>query len=138
MDNWPEFIKQHFMTVPFIRFLDAVVVETARGRSLLTVPMRAEFANSYGMTHGGVVAALVDMAAGIALRTLKVRVVTVETAVNYFLPVTTDDRLTAEARLVHEGRKLLHAEVDVVNGENTLVAKGRAVFYITGEDTGKY
>ncbi len=138
MDNWPEFIRQHFMTVPFIRFLDAAVVETSRGRSLLTVPMRAEFANSYGMTHGGVVAALVDMAAGIALRTLKVRVVTVETAVNYFLPVATADTLTAEARLVHEGRRLLHAEVDVVNGDNTLVAKGRAVFYVTGEDTGEY
>ncbi len=138
MDNWPEFIRQHFMTVPFIRFLDAAVVETSRGRSLITVPMRAEFANSYGMTHGGVVAALVDMAAGIALRTLKVRVVTVETAVNYFLPVATADTLTAEARLVHEGRRLLHAEVDVVNGDNTLVAKGRAVFYVTGEDTGEY
>ncbi|MDT8903019.1 PaaI family thioesterase [Anaeroselena agilis] len=138
MDNWPEFIKQHFMTVPFVRFLDAAVVETGRGRSLITVPLRAEFANSYGMTHGGVVAALVDIAAGIALRTLKVRVVTVETTVNYFLPVATDDTLRAEARLVHEGHKLLHAEVDVANGENTLVAKGRAVFYITGEDTGEY
>ncbi len=138
MDNWPEFIKQHFMTVPFIRFLDVEVVATAHGRARLTVPMRPEFANSYGMTHGGVVAALVDMAAGISLRTLKVRVVTVETAVNYFLPVMTGDHLTAEARLVHEGRKLLHAEVDIVNGENTLVAKGRAVFYITGEDTGEY
>lgn len=138
MENWPEFIKNHFATVPFLRFLDVTVVNTARGLARLAIPLRAEYANSYGKTHGGVYAALVDMAAGVCLRTLKVRVVTVEMTVNIFLPVATAGRLTADARLVHEGRKLLHAEVDVTNDEGALVAKGRAVFYITGEDTGEY
>lgn len=138
MENWPEFIKNHFASVPFFRFLDVTVVETAPGRARLTVPLKAEYANTYGITHGGIVAALVDMAAGVALRTLKVRIVTVETTVNFFLPVLTDDRLTADARLVHEGRKLLHAEVDIVKTDGTLVAKGRGLFYITGEDTGEY
>ncbi len=138
MENWPEFIKQHFETVPFIRFFGANIVETARGYARIAIPLKPEHANSYGMAHGGVVAAVVDMAAGIALRTLKVRVITVETAVNYFLPTAIGDVLTVEARLAHEGRKLLHAEVQVSNGEGTMVAKGRAIFYITGEDTGEY
>lgn len=138
MDNWPEFIKQHFKTVPFIRFFGADIIETDRGYARIAIPLKPEHANSYGMAHGGVVASIVDMAAGISLRTLKVRVVTVETAANYFLPATIGDVLTAEARVVHEGGKLLHAEVEVVNGEGTLVAKGRAIFYITGEDTGEY
>lgn len=138
MENWPEFIKNHFATVPFLRYLDVTVAETDRGRARLTVPLRAEFANSYGMAHGGLIAALVDMASGVALRTLKVRVVTVETTVNIFLPVALAGRLTADGRLVHEGHKLLHAEVDVTNDEGVLVAKGRTVFYITGEDTGEY
>lgn len=138
MENWPEFIKQHFAAVPFLRFFDTEVIATARGRARLSLPLRPEHANSYGNAHGGVVAALVDMAAGVALRTLKVRVVTVETAANYFLPAAIGGRLTADARVVHEGRKLLHAEIDVVNEENALVAKGRAIFFITGEDTGEY
>ncbi len=138
MENWPEFIKNHFATVPFLQFLDVTVAETARGRARLSIPLRAEFANSYGSTHGGVYAALVDMAAGICLRTLKVRVVTVETAVNIFLPTAIGGRLTADARVVYEGRKILHAEVDVTDGTGELVAKGRAVMYITGEDSGEY
>lgn len=138
MENWPEFIKQHFASVPFFRFLDVTVVRTAHGEASLRLPLRPEYANSYGITHGGLVAALVDMAAGVALRTLKVRVVTVETAVAFFLPVTAEGELVAEARLLHEGRKLVHAEVDVVNRENVLVAKGRGVFFVTGEDTGRY
>jgi acyl-coenzyme A thioesterase PaaI-like protein len=32
--------------------------------------MRPEYANTYGIGHGGVVAALVDMATGVALRTI--------------------------------------------------------------------
>ncbi len=138
MEDWPEFIKNHFATVPFLRFLDVTVEDTARGLARLAIPLRPEYANSYGMTHGGIYAALVDMAAGVCLRTLKVRVVTVETTVNIFLPVATAGRLTAVARLVHEGRKLLHAEVDVATDEGVLVAKGKAVFYVIGEDTGEY
>ena len=138
MENWPEFIKNHFATVPFFRFLDVTVADTAPGRARLTLPLKSEYANTYGITHGGVVAALVDMAAGVALRTLKVRIVTVDTAVNYFLPVPLADELTADARLVHEGHKLLHAEVDVIKKDGVLVAKGRGVFYITGDDTGAY
>jgi acyl-CoA thioesterase len=138
MENWPEYIKNHFATVPFLRFLDVTVVETARGRARLAKPLRPEFANSYGNTHGGVYAALVDMASGVCVRTLKVRVVTVETSVNIFLPTVIGGRLTADAHVAYEGRKILHAEVDVTDDAGELVAKGRAVLYILGEDTGEY
>lgn len=138
MENWPEFIRNHFATVPFLRFLDVTVAETARGRARLTMPLRKEYANSYGKTHGGVYAALVDMASGVCVRTLKVRVVTVETAVNIFLPTAAGGTLTADARVVYEGRKILHAEVDVADDTGEMVAKGRAVLYILGEDTGEY
>jgi acyl-coenzyme A thioesterase PaaI-like protein len=58
---------------------------------------------SFGITHGGVVAALVDMAAGVALRTLKLRILTVEFATSYFQPVSLEADLVAEARLVQAG-----------------------------------
>ena len=138
MENWPEFIRQHFATVPFFRFLGVSVTHTAHGEARLRLPLKGEYANTYGITHGGLIAALADMAAGVALRTLKVRVVTVETGVDYFLPVAPEGALYAEARLVHEGSKLLHAEVNIANGEDVLVAKGRGVFFVTGEDTGRY
>lgn len=138
MLDWQEFIKEHFANVPFFRFMDVQVVATGHGRAELKLATRPEFANSYGITHGGITTALVDMAGGVALRTLKVRVVTVETAVNFFKPINLEEEIRAEARLVNQGKKLLNAEVDVLNQEGVLVAKGKITSFILGEDTGEY
>ena len=138
MESWPEFIQRHFSTLPFFQFMEATVAHTARGQATITLPMKPEYSNSYGIVHGGVVTALVDMAAGVALRTLKVRIVTVEVSTNYFEPVALDDELTAEARLVQEGRKILHADVEVFTREGKLAARGKTIYYIRGEDSAEY
>lgn len=138
MENWPEHIKKHFATVPFFKFLDAAVLQASHGQAKVKIPMRPEFANTYGIVHGGIVAALVDMAAGVALRTLKVRILTVETTADFLAPVLLKDQLVAEARLVQESRKLLHADVNVFNSQHELVARGKAIYYVRGEDDEKY
>lgn len=138
MEDWPEFIKNHFATVPFFQFMNVTVLHTSRGQAKLKIPMKPQYANTYGIAHGGIVAALVDMASGVALRTLKVRIVTVETSTTYFTPGSLHDELIAEAQLAHEGRRLLHADVNVFNSEGILIAKGKAIYYVLGEDTGEY
>lgn len=135
MEDWPKLIKEHFATVPFIRFMGVTIVDTVLGEAKLEMPMKTEYSNTYGITHGGIIAALVDMAAGVALRTLKLRIVTVETTANYFAPVSLDDVLTAEARLVQKGSNLLHADVSVTNSQNRLVGRGKAIYYVRGEDS---
>ncbi len=138
MKNWPEFIKNHFATVPFFQFMNVTVLHTSRGQAKLKLPLKPQYANTYGIAHGGVVTALVDMAAGVALRTLKLRILTVEISTNYFEPVALNEELTAEAHLVQEGRKILHADVKVFNQESVLVASGKAIYYIRGEDSEEY
>jgi acyl-CoA thioesterase len=138
MQDWPSFIKEHFSTVPFFRFLEAKVETTSRGQARLQIKMKPEYANTYGIAHGGIIAALVDMAAGVALRTLKVRIVTVETSTSYYTAVSLTNKLIADAKLTHEGKKILHAKVDIYSNDNTIVAQGKAIFYILGEDTGEY
>ncbi len=138
MEDWPAFIKEHFATVPFFQHMDATVLETARGRATIRLPMKPQYANTYGIVHGGVVTALVDMAAGVALRTLKFRIVTVEVSTNYFEPVALDDELTATAQLVQAGRKILHADVQVFNPVKKMVARGKAIYFIRGDDSEEY
>lgn len=135
MENWPAFIKKHFSTLPFFQFMEATVVNTARGQATIKLPMKPQYSNTYGIVHGGVVTALVDMAAGVALRTLKVRVVTVEVSTNYFEPVALDDELTAEAQLVQQSRKIMHADVQVFTRDGKLAARGKAIYYIRGADS---
>ena len=115
--------------------MEATVVNTARGQATIKLPMKPQYSNTYGIVHGGVVTALVDMAAGVALRTLKVRVVTVEVSTNYFEPVALDDELTAEAQLVQQSRKIMHADVQVFTRDGKLAARGKAIYYIRGADS---
>ena len=134
VDNWSEFIKNHFSTLPYFKFMEVTVLSTSRGTAKLKLPVKAEYSNTYGIAHGGIIASLVDMASGVALRTLKFRILTLEVSVNYFKPVQLDDELIAEAKLVQEGRKILHADIDVFNQNDDLVARGRAIYFVLGED----
>jgi len=137
-EDWPSFIKRHFGTVAFLRFMAVTVEKTGAGTATLSLPLKAEYANSYGIAHGGVAALLVDMAAGVALRTLKMTVVTVETTTTYLAPIPVEGILRAEARTLHKGRRILHAEVDLFAPDGTLAAVGRAIYTATGVDNGDY
>ena len=135
MENWPEFIKNHFNTLPYFKFMQATVLETDRGYAKVTLPIKPEYSNTYGIAHGGIVTSLVDMVSGVALRTLKLRIVTIEVTTDYLKTVSLTDHLTAEARVIHEGNKLLHADISVYNQEEVLVARGKIIYYVRGEDS---
>ncbi|WP_337995699.1 PaaI family thioesterase [Oleispirillum naphthae] len=137
-EDWPDFIKRHFGTVAFLRFMEVTVEETGPGTAVLSLPLRPEFANSYGIAHGGIAALFVDMAAGVALRTLKMTVVTVETTTTYLAPIPIEGVLRAEAQTLHQGRRILHAEVRLIAPDGVLAAVGRAIYTATGVDTGDY
>lgn len=138
-ENWPEFIKTHFTKdVPFLKHMEISVDATGPGRAAISLPLRPEYANSYGIAHGGIAALLVDTAAGVALRTLKLTIVTVELGVSYFAPLPLEGRVRAEATMVHRGRRILHAEIAVLAPDGSLAAMGRAIYAVTGEDTGDY
>lgn len=131
---WLDYIKRHFTKVPVFKHFDAKIVRLAPGEADVRLHSRPEYANTYGITHGGIVAALVDMAAGVAMRTMKIRLVTVEMSTNYFAPTALDAKIIAYAKTVHLGRSLGAAEVDVRDEQGRLLAKGKATFFVTGED----
>ena len=126
-------LQAHFAEVPFFRFLGARVARLARGEAEIKLAMRPEYANTYGIGHGGVVAALVDMATGVALRTLQIFLVTIETSTNYFDKVALDTELTATARVGFQGKRIANGAVEVRNTDGILVAVGKTTFYVTGD-----
>ncbi len=126
-------LKAHYAAVPFFQFLGARVVRLAQGEADVQIKMRPEYANTYGIGHGGVVAALVDMATGVALRTMQIFLVTIETSTNYFGKAALDTELTAYARMVYLGKRIANGSVEVRNSEGALVATGKSTFYVTGD-----
>jgi uncharacterized protein (TIGR00369 family) len=81
----------------------------------------------YGSTrvHGGALPALIDIAGAIAVAhtfpdALNAIEGTIEMSVNYLKPAK-DGRVLARARMIHRGRRIGVAEVDIENGDRLCV-----------------
>lgn len=117
----------------FSRFMGFSTDHAEPGLARMRVSFRAEFDNMSKVAHGGVVAALMDTACGVALTTdpdgvRRSRVLTVSFTLNYLAAFTEGD-MTCEARLVGGGRKLLTVECRAFGPDGTtVIATGQGVF----------
>ena len=102
------------------------------GRAVLRMRVRSRHKQVHGVVHGGILAALVDTAGGLASYMVVprgTRIATVEMKINYLEPV---DRGTvvAEARVIRRGRNFIVVDCDVHDGEGRLAAKALMTFSI--------
>ncbi|UCC66316.1 MAG: PaaI family thioesterase [Deltaproteobacteria bacterium] len=121
-----------FNTCPYVNYLGIDLIEAQGGCALLSLTFDQRLTHPYGQLHGGVTASLVDASVACALLTLvkpEDKVGTIELKVNFLAPVT-GGKITAEARVIHQGKKTAVGEVDVRNEEGMLVAKGMATYTI--------
>jgi len=118
--------------IPAHQNLNINLIKLAPGQAELIMAIGSEFSNSYGTAHGGVIATFADSAMGVALRTLNLRVVTLEMNLNFFARVETGEKLIAKARSIHAGHQVIVAEADVYNSSNKLVSKSRGTFFRIG------
>lgn len=106
-----------------------------RGDGTATVvidPVPEQLLQARGIVHGGVCATLVDCAGGEALRTALEPgegAVTVDLNVTYLRPVA-EGVLRACGRVLMRGRSVGIAVADVYDGQDRLVATGRASFAV--------
>lgn len=122
----------------FLSWLGITVESETEGRAVLALPHRAELTNVGGdVIHGGVVATIIDNAAGSALRTVletpeTATYATTDLNVSYLRPATGD--LRAEATVRRHGSSMAVIAVDVRARANddewTTVAVGRGTFFI--------
>lgn len=82
-------------------------------------------------SHGGAIAGLLDAALGVSCLTVvceEGRIVsTVSLTVNYLAPAIKGDLLTANAKVVKAGKRILYTECELVNQDNKIIAKASAV-----------
>ena len=84
-----------------------------------------------GSVHGGVLAAMVDVVMLVAIfaefREGEVPAGTAELSITY-LRQTHGDYIDAEARVIKRGRQLAVVEVDIVDAEGALCARGKTLY----------
>ena len=119
-------IREKFEINHFSGLLGFKIDSVKPGRAVLSVDVRKELTQLQGVMHGGATAALIDTAVAFAIVGASepgARFTTVEMKVNYLRPIS-EGRITAEAWLIRDGRRIVVAECDVLDSAGRLAAKG--------------
>jgi acyl-CoA thioesterase len=131
-------IHEKFDTNHFPRLLGIEIDSVEEGRAVLSVEVRKELKQLQGVMHGGAIASLIDTAVAFAIIGASApedRFTTVELKVNYLAAIR-EGRVTAEARLIRDGRRIIVAECDVFDDKGRLAAKGLLTYIRLNERQG--
>jgi uncharacterized protein (TIGR00369 family) len=127
----PERVQELVTRGPFHRWLGLKVVAVHDDGIELTATWREEWVVNpdRGYTHGGVLAALVDLAADWAMvKKLGRGVPTIDLRVDYHAAAMPGD-LTARGKVVRLGGQFSTAEAHIYDGNGKLVASGRGTYF---------
>jgi uncharacterized protein (TIGR00369 family) len=122
-------IQARLLKGPYHQWLGLEVTEVGEGSIELTAKWRAEWVVNVegGYTHGGILAALVDLTADWALVSKTGKgVPTIDLRVDYHRAAKGD--LRASGRVIKFGKQFSVAEAQVFDAEGHLVASGRGVY----------
>jgi acyl-CoA thioesterase len=116
--------REAFALVPYAKLLGLELGEVGQGVASIHLEVREDLKQYQGVIHGGAVASLIDTAAAFAVLTqleINERVTTTDLTIHYLRPANSG-RLTARARIVRTGRRLVVLSVEVTNNQEILVA----------------
>ena len=124
---------------PFHTWLGVTAVEAGAGRAVLRLPPNPEFVGNpfVPAVHGGIVAALIDLAGGAALFVdLRFPTPTIDMRVDYLRPAIAGKALLAEARVKSLGKTVAFVDIEVKDEDHRVVATGRCVYSVKDQDKG--
>ena len=108
-------IKQLACAIPFYKHLGITLTGVNWGNAEIQLKVTRKLVRSAGFAHGGVTAALIDSAVGLALSTMidpRDRVTTIELHVNFIAPAKLGF-LKAQGQILHRGRRTAVGDAEV-------------------------
>ena len=122
--------QKALMISPFHRWLGLNANMVTREQIEIALPWREEFVSNIAIeaTHGGILAALIDLTGLYAVRAAGGIVsATADLRVDYHRPATRETVL-ARGRVVKLGRRISTADVRVTDTSQVLLASGRGAY----------
>jgi uncharacterized protein (TIGR00369 family) len=113
---------------PFSKWLNGKIIGAKRGEIELQYDLRPEMANPTGILHGGLQAALIDDCIGMCTATLGYEgfLITIDVQINFLGKVNVDESVLVKARMVREGRNIVHFFGQILDLNGKLIATGNA------------
>jgi acyl-CoA thioesterase len=123
-------IAAHIRKDSFANWLGATIETIEPGYSRVSLMVTASMLNFHGMTHGGLVFSLGDIAFAAASNSHGQTALALNVAVSFLRPTGVGDHLVAEAKEIHLGGATALYDI-VVTEQNSqqLVAKSQATVY---------
>ncbi|HVG39246.1 MAG TPA: PaaI family thioesterase [Pyrinomonadaceae bacterium] len=123
-------LRADLRRVPFAALLGIKFVALARGDVTMSLRVREETKQNNGTLHGGALGSLLDTASAFAvISTLRPgeTTATVDLTISYLRPIK-KGQVTARARVLKEGRRLLTVAIDAEDADGRLAATALCTF----------
>lgn len=108
------------------------VEEAGEDHARVSAVVTDQFLQVHGLAHGAFVFALLDVAFALTVNA-KVDAVAVQWSISQFRSAGLGEKVTAECRLLHGGRRLMVVELVASGAEGKVLAKGQATAIPVGE-----
>ena len=130
MKSISDYINNFYEDNPFTKHLGVDIVSIDKGNVCVSLTIKHEHTNVYGIAHGGVIMSLCDMAMGAACLSVGKKVVTLDFNINILKSIDMEDAAIVKGMII--GRSTVVAECEVFNKDNKLCAKARGTFFVIG------
>lgn len=115
----------------FSQWMGIDILESEPGYVKLSMTIRDEMVNGFGICHGGITFSLADSALAFASNSRGSVSVALENNINYTRKVEVGDTLIAKTEEIQNGRTIGVYKIRVTNQNNDLVADFRGTVYRT-------
>jgi uncharacterized protein (TIGR00369 family) len=119
------------LTIPFLDHLNVVPEYAENGKSRISLEMKPEHANSFGVAHGGVVMTLLDFAMAAAARSCinhPLGAITIDMTISFLRPSV--GKIVVEGTVLKSGKTINYCEAVVLNELGEITAKSSGTFVL--------
>lgn len=134
MTTTPQQVVTHMMEQDlFSQWLGITVLEVKEGYSKISMTVRPEMINGFGIVHGGIAFSFSDSAFAFACNNRNNLSVALDTSINFTKPVHVGDVLMAEAKEIHNGKSTGLYHITVTNQNDHIVALFKGTCFRTNK-----
>lgn len=136
------YLQQHVgqslagMPSPLSAWLGGTLLAVEEHSLTIAFVVRQEMTNPGGILHGGIMAAMIDDLLGLTVNAFAPQgfFVSINLSVDFLASARVGDVVTARARLVRQGRRVVNAECTLTDAAGQLLARGISNLIATNVD----
>lgn len=108
---------------PIASFLRMQLVELSEGHARVAIKLTPEYQNFNGLIFGGIIMAVADQSFAYASNSLAYPSAASQFNIHFLASASIGDELTAECRVLKNGRRVGISEITVTNQNGKIIAK---------------